>query len=159
MRAATPSNAAEIVVPDQNAIRQNMDSMSIAMVSALQKQIKNARRHLAMISASPSLQSPDMYISQRKKELQVFCDRLVGLEKDIINKNRRRYLTNIAKLDAMSPLKVITRGYAIAQTEDKRIVRSIVDVNPGESIYVRLNDGEIIADVESVRGLNYEAEQ
>lgn len=153
VRAATPSNAAEIVVPDQDAIRQNLDAISAAMISALQKQLKTARRHLAVLSASPSLQSPDMYIQQRRRELLILRERLIGQEKDILNRNRRRYLMCISKLDAMSPLKVMSRGYAIAQGKDNGIVRSVREVNPGDRLYVRVCDGEMITVIEKLREL------
>ncbi len=153
VRAATPSNAAELVVPDQDSIRQNLDFLSASMASSLQKQIRNARRHLKVLSASPSLQSPDVYIHQRRKELIILRERLLGKQKDITANKRKRYLTCVAKLDAMSPLKVMTRGYSIAQDEDKKIIRSVHEVKPGDRIYVKVSDGEIVSAVEKVRDI------
>ena len=57
LRAATPSNAAELAVPDQDALRQNLDAMSSAMASALSRQLKAARQHLNVMSQSPALRS------------------------------------------------------------------------------------------------------
>ena len=159
VRAATPSNAAEIAAPDQDAIRQNLDALFTAMVSALKKQLKNARKQLDVFSASSTLQSPDMYLHQRRRELAFLSERMVGLEKRIVDKNHRRYLTSVAKLDAMSPLKVMTRGYAIAHKEDQKIIRTIEDVDPGDRVVVRITDGEMVTTVESVRGLNHESDQ
>ena len=151
MRAATPSNAAELVVPDQDSIRQNLDFLSASMASSLQKQIRNARRHLNVLSASPSLQSPDVYVHQRRRELLILRERLVGLQKDITANKRRGYLTCVAKLEAMSPLKVMMRGYSIVEDEERKIVRSVSEVKPGDRIYVRVSDGEIVSAVEKVR--------
>lgn len=151
MRAATPSNAAELVVPDQDSIRQNLDFLSASMASSLQKQIRNARRHLNVLSASPSLQSPDVYVRQRRRELLILRERLVGLQKDITANKRRGYLTCVAKLEAMSPLKVMMRGYSIVEDEERKIVRSVSEVKPGDRIYVRVSDGEIVSAVEKVR--------
>ena len=159
VRAATPSNAAEIVVPDQDALRQNLDSLFTAMASALNKQLKVARKQLDVLRASPTLQSPDMYIHQRRRELLILRERMIGLEKDIVGKSHRRYLTCVAKLDAMSPLKVMTRGYAITQSEDQKIIRSVNDVKPGDRIIVRVIDGEITAATVKIRGINHESEQ
>lgn len=153
VRAATPSNAAELVVPDQDSIRQNLDFLSASMVSLLQKQIRNARRHLQVLSASPSLQSPDVYISQRRRELVILRERLVRLQKDITADKRKGYLTCVAKLDAMSPLKVLTRGYSIVQDEDRKIIRSVHEVKPGDRICVKVSDGEIVSAVEKVRDI------
>ena len=62
LRAATPSNAAELAVPDQDALRQNLDSMCMAMTTALTRQVKAARQHLQVLSGSPALQSPTGYL-------------------------------------------------------------------------------------------------
>ena len=150
LRAATPSNAAELVVPDQDVIRQNLDSMSMAMAAALNKQIKNGRRHLAVLSSSPSLQSPFDYLKRRSKDLLFLQERMVRLEKGLIDANRRRYLTSISKLDAMSPLKVLARGYSMTCLDDGSMVRSVRDVRCDDHIVVRVGDGCIGARVESM---------
>ena len=69
LRAATPSNAAELAVPDQDALRQSMDSMSAAMAASLNRQLRAARQHLDALSQSPALRSPTGYIEQRGKNL------------------------------------------------------------------------------------------
>ena len=148
LRAATPSNAAELVVPDQNVIRQTLDSITAAMSASLTKQIKNARHHLKVLSESSSLQSPQGYIDRRRTDLQLLQERMIRFEKDLLDANRRRYLTSIAKLDAMSPLKVLTRGYAMAHTVDGEMVRSVNDVNAGDTLAVRVGDGRILTTVE-----------
>jgi exodeoxyribonuclease VII large subunit len=159
VRAATPSNAAEIVVPDQEAIRQNLDGLYAAMHMALEKQLKAARRHLLVLSASPSLQRPDTYLKQRRKDLLILRERIISVQKDITNRSRRRYMMSVGKLDAMSPLKVMTRGYAIVNGENHNIVRSVHEVSPGSQLSVKVSDGEIIAIVEKVREVKYESEQ
>lgn len=159
VRAATPSNAAEIVVPDQEAIRQNLDGLYAAMHMALEKQLKAARRHLLVLSASPSLQRPDTYLKQRRKDLLILRERIISVQKDITNRSRRRYMMSVGKLDAMSPLKVMTRGYAIVNSENHNIVRSVHEVSPGSQLSVKVSDGEIIAIVEKVREVKYESEQ
>ena len=143
LRAATPSNAAELVVPDQNALRQTMDSYSLSMLTALQQKLKAARRHLDVLSDSSYLQSADMYVKQRRSNLEQFNQRLVNAEHLKINHCKQLYLTNTAKLDAMSPLKVLTRGYALVQNSESEIIRSVKQVNPGDKLCVALSDGSI----------------
>ena len=65
LRAATPSNAAELAVPDQDALRQSLDSMSAAMATALSRQLTAARRQYQLLAAHPALQSPVGYLEQR----------------------------------------------------------------------------------------------
>ena len=89
----------------------------------------------------------------------ILRERLIGLEKDIVDKNHRRYLTSVAKLDAMSPLKVMTRGYAIVHKENQEIVRSVRDVKTGDRLTARVSDGEIVVAVERAEGVNYESKQ
>lgn len=147
LRAATPSNAAELAVPDQDALRQNLDAMSTAMVTALQRQIKAARRHLNVLAESQALKSPTGYLEQKKKSLKLLENRLISEQIQGIQAKKQKYIGLTAKLDAMSPLKVLTRGYAMAQREDGTVVRSVAQVSTGESIRISLSDGRLCATV------------
>lgn len=147
LRAATPSNAAELAVPDQDALRQNLDAMSSAMASALSRQLKAARQHLNVLSQSPALRSPTGYIEQREKSLELLKNRLVAAQNQSITRKNQRYIAAVSKLDAMSPLKVLTRGYSMAQTEAGEVLRSVWQVELGERISVLLSDGKLSATV------------
>ena len=147
LRAATPSNAAELAVPDQDALRQNLDSMSAAMTTALTRQIKAVRQHLKVLSASPALQSPVGYLDQKRKNLELLQNRMIAAESNILHRRKQAFIGLTAKLDAMSPLKVLTRGYAMAQTGDGEVLRSVEQVNAGDTITVTLSDGRLNAAV------------
>lgn len=147
LRAATPSNAAELAVPDQDALRQNLDAMSNAMVSSLSRQVKAARQHLKVLSASQALLSPTGYLEQRSQSVELLKNRLVAAQNQNITRARQRFIAQISKLEAMSPLKVLTRGYSMAQTQRGEVVRSINQVELGERIRIRLSDGTISATV------------
>ena len=147
LRAATPSNAAELAVPDQDALRQSLDAMSNAMASSLNRQVKAARQHLTVLSASPALQSPTGYLEQRNQSVELLKNRLVAAQNQNITRARQRYIAQISKLEAMSPLKVLTRGYSMVQTEREEVVRSVSQVALGERIQVRLSDGTLSATV------------
>ena len=147
LRAATPSNAAELGVPDQDALRQVLDSMSAAMSTALTRQVKTARQHLNMLSASPALQSPTGYLDQKRKSLELLQNRLVSVETRTVNRKNQQFIALTSKLDAMSPLKVLTRGYAMAQDEAGHVLKSVRQVSPGDCIVVSLSDGSLTAAV------------
>ena len=147
LRAATPSNAAELAVPDQEALGQTLDSMQAAMTTALSRQLRSARQHLDVLSGSPALRSPTGYLEQKGKTLELLKNRLISAENQNINRNKQRYIGLTAKLDAMSPLKVLTRGYAMAQTEDGNVLRSVTQAEIGERISVSLSDGILSATV------------
>ena len=151
LRAATPSNAAELAVPDQDALRQTLDAMAAAMATAMNRQLKSARQHLDVLSGSPALRSPTGYLDQKRKALELLKNRLISSENQNISRNNQKFIALTAALDAMSPLKVLTRGYAVAETEDGEILRSVRQVSPGERITVSLGDGAITAKVLDVK--------
>ena len=147
LRAATPSNAAELAVPDQDALRQNLDAVSAAMAAALTRQLKSARQHLNILAQSPALQSPTGYLSQREKSLELLKNRLIAAQNQNITQKNQRYIAAVAKLDAMSPLKVLTRGYSMARKEDGTVIRSVNQVALGERVRIALQDGTLSATV------------
>ena len=151
LRAATPSNAAELAVPDQAALRQSLDAMTAAMATVLMRQLKASRKHLDMLRQSPCLSSPMGYINQRREKLNGLTQRLIAAQNAYLGRRRQQYIALSAKLDAMSPLKVLTRGYAITQTESGAIIRSVSQVTPGDPVTISLTDGAIHASVTEVK--------
>lgn len=147
LRAATPSNAAELAVPDQLALMQLLDEKANAMASGLQRQLKMARQHLHVLSGSVSLQSPTGYLQQQKKSLELLKNRLISAQNRNISAKKQRYVADVSKLDAMSPLKVLTRGYAMAQAPDGALIRSVHQVEIGQTITIRFSDGQAAATV------------
>ncbi|MBR6596037.1 MAG: exodeoxyribonuclease VII large subunit [Oscillospiraceae bacterium] len=147
LRAATPSNAAELAVLDREALAQALDSMANAMATALTRQIKAHRQHLSVLSKSPALQSPTGYLEQKQRQLELLKNRLIAGENQMIARNNQRFVALTAKLDAMSPLKVLTRGYSMAQNDRGEVVRSVSQVELGERIGIQFSDGRIFATV------------
>ena len=147
LRAATPSNAAELAVPDQDALRQNLDGYAQTMASILNRQLKAARQHLATLASRPALSSPTGYLEQKQKGLALLENRLVSAQTRILEQKQRQFVGLTAKLDAMSPLKVLTRGYALAQTEGGEVLKSVHQTAVGEHIKITLGDGSLTAAV------------
>ena len=141
LRAATPSNAAELAVPDMEALLQNLDEKSASMAASLTRQLKAARQHLTVLAASPALRSPTGYLEQKDQQLEYLKNRLVSAQNRNLAMKQQRYIQNVAKLDAMSPLKVLTRGYAMAENEEGQLVRSIHQVQSGDALNIRFGDG------------------
>jgi len=148
LRAATPSNAAELAVPDQDVLRQTMDAMSETMASVLRRQIQSGRMHLKALSAGSALRSPYAYIDSRRKAIELLEGKLISGFRASVNKNKQRYLMNTAKLDALSPLKVLTRGYSVAKLTDQTVVSSVKQVQKDDCISVTVSDGVFYATVE-----------
>ena len=141
LRAATPSNAAELAVPDQEFLRQTLDSLSVTMASALLRRLQAQKQQLKILSESPALQSPAVYLEQRSKNLTLLKNRLEAVQQQIISHNNQKFLTLTAKLDALSPLKVLTRGYAMINTQDGQLIRSVKQVGAGDMVSIRVSDG------------------
>ncbi len=151
LRAATPSNGAELAVPDSDALRQNLDAMAGAMAAAFSRQLKGARKHFETLAASPALQSPEGYIHQRAKALELLKNRLLSAQNQCIHLRKQEFIGLTAKLDAMSPLKVLTRGYAMVLTGEKQVLRSVRQANVGDSLNITINDGVITATVNDIK--------
>lgn len=157
LRAATPSNGAELAVPDREALLQNLDAMSAAMASALNRQLKLATQRLEALAASPALRSPTAYLDRREKDLSLLKNRLTAAQERTVSASNARFVGCVAKLDAMSPLKVLSRGYAMAQTGDGQLLRSVRQVAPGDEITLSISDGKITASVLNAKETNHES--
>ena len=151
LRAATPSNAAELAVPDQAALLQSMDAAASNMMSLLSRQIRSARVRLDTLSRSPALRSPTGYLEQREKNLEHLKTRLIAAQTQQLQRRRQRFVGCTAKLDAMSPLKVLTRGYSMVHNDDGTLLRSVSETQPGSKVRVTLSDGSLTAVVSEIK--------
>ena len=158
LRAATPSNGAELAVPDREALAQNLDAFSAAMTGALNRQLRLASQRLEGLAASSALRSPTGYLDRREKDLQLLQEKLLAAQNRELSKAQQKYVANVAKLDAMSPLKVLSRGYAMAQKDTGELIRSVKQTTTGESIVVSLADGKLNASILSIKEASHESE-
>lgn len=150
VRASTPSNAAEIVVPDWHDIQDSLDSYGIRADQALRKKLVSLSERLESYRNKRVLTNPAAYIDNRRIELDHVRDRLAAAEERNLSKCRQNFVALTAALDAMSPLRVMSRGYAIAERNDGAVVRSTDMLNAGDSITLRLLDGRADCLVRSV---------
>ena len=151
LRAATPSNAAELAVPDQAALLQNMDAAASSMASALAGKLRHARQRLNVLAQSPALSSPTGYMEQRRQSLEHLKTRLIAAQNQQIQRKKQRFIGSTAKLDAMSPLKVLTRGYSIVHGDDDTVLRSVHQTAPGREVRITLSDGSLKAVVSEIK--------
>ena len=151
LRAATPSNAAELVVPDQNILRQSLDVMQNTLAACLNRQIKNARKHLHALATGSALKSPHAYIDSRRNALRFTNERMQSSYKNILHINRQKFLMYTAKLDALSPLKVLTRGYSVIKQHDGTLIKSINNVKSDDTVEVVVSDGAFTATVDHIK--------
>lgn len=150
LRAATPSNAAELAVPDQLELRQQLDAKRSLLLTLMQKKLKQERQAVSALAAARSLRSPINYLNDQRLRLDYTHRRLGAASTKLLNKNREQFVRLTAKLDAMSPLKVLGRGYSVTLNEKGQLVKSVKAVKSGESLTVQMSDGKLTAQIQEV---------
>ena len=148
LRAATPSNGAELAVPDQSELHASLLAARKQMLSALLARVDTGRERLEQLRQRRVLTDPGAYVADRRLALDHAAALLQASFRSSVSDKRGRLAQGVAALDAMSPLKVLGRGYAIAETEEGRILRSRKDAAPGQRLWLKLADGDIGCRVE-----------
>ncbi len=143
VRAATPSNAAEIAVPEQNAVYREIKDSEIRILSAITSKLNMHKEVIKSISEKKVMRSPENFFQERRLTLDFLSEKLANSTGRVISANKEVFTRLVASLDAMSPLKVISRGYSIATHDDGRIIKKISDVSRGDKINIRVKDGNI----------------
>lgn len=154
LRAATPSNAAELVAPDQIKLRNTLLAIRKQMNTAVIRNVSEKRRKLQTFAAHPLLRSPESYFQERRLRLDLARGELQRAGTGILQEKRRELVRLGAALDAMSPLKVLSRGFSMTAGKDGTMIRSVRDVREGEEIRVQLQDGSLKAEVLAIKGGN-----
>jgi exodeoxyribonuclease VII large subunit len=149
-RASTPSNAAEIAVPDAAEERQVLASLSIRASQAMDKRLRQMRIELENLRSRRVLRDAGAYLDDRRMELDHLRDKLVSAMDGELGYKKREEVRLAAALDAMSPLRVLTRGYSVASEESGAIVSSVKTIRKGSRLRLRLSDGSAACAVESI---------
>lgn len=149
VRAATPSNGAEIVAPDQTELRTHLHHLQARMSEAMLQRIRLSRNQLTRIAASRALTEPACLIQEKHQLLDYQQCCLINGYKALIQKKRQQFVRLAASIDALSPLKVLGRGYGFVRDADDQIVKSHADVQPGQKIKIYLQTGGLDATVDS----------
>ncbi len=141
LRASTPSNGAERAVPHQGEVRDTLAHWDARLQRAMDQTLQRRREQLDRARNSPFLQSPLRSIQEKRLLLDYQQQRLVyGMERQV-QASRERAGRLAAALEALSPFRVLGRGYSIAQKEDGTVLSSIEQVTAGEGLSLRLADG------------------
>ena len=148
-RAATPSNAAEIAAPDMEEVAAWAAQAGIRLGQAMGKKLDTLSRRLEELAARPALTDPEVYLGAKRMSLDYARANLAAAGGKQTGDKRRAYVALAAKLDALSPLKVLSRGYAIAE-KNGEAVRSAEDAAKGDRLRVRLSRGSLDCVVEEV---------
>ena len=147
-RASTPSNAAEIAVPDQVELLRWLRGAGDRMVQCETGRLEAARQRLDNLASKRVMRDQMAYVQDKRMELAHLQQRLGDLSGALLSRRRQRFSALAAALDAMSPLKVLGRGYAVARSRDGTILKSGREVAPGDRVSVTLSEGGFDAVVE-----------
>jgi len=140
-RASTPSNAAEIAVPDCREIAELLAGFELRASQGMRKQLNTLRRQLDFYASRRVMTAPTAAIDMRRMELDRLRERLSAAQEQKNSRCRERFVSLTASLEAMSPLRVLTRGYAIATDGEGKCIRSVLQLQEGDSFRLRLSDG------------------
>ena len=147
-RASTPSNAAEIAVPDMAELLRYLRGTENGMAQSVLHRLEREERRLKALAEKRVLTDPLAFVQDRRLQLDYMQDKMTSAARTHWDREARRFAGAVAKLDALSPLKVLGRGYAVARTEDGGILRSSDQVQPGDRIRLRLAQGSLGCRVE-----------
>ncbi len=154
-RALTPSEAGEIVVPDEVELRSGLQHLERRLAGSLRERARAARRHLDLLTARRAFAKPCDRIHHQQVLLDEWQDRLVRGMGRHYRREQDRVGTLAAGLHALSPLNVLSRGYSITRiVASGEVVRRAEDVRPGDLLATTLALGEVRSRVEEVPSTN-----
>lgn len=151
-RAATPSQAAEIVVADANAYLNSVAELEKRLKNTVLKRLALSETTLECLQNSWALSNPQRMFEGRMQRFDFASVRLEQVFNAALTQKQHSCGVLAAKLDALSPLTVLARGYSVTENTDGKIIRSIADVRWGDEIVTQVGDGNVISVVQHTEG-------
>ena len=148
-RAATPSNAAELAVPEREKVLESLAVTQLRADRAVRRILDSGARRLESLSSRPIMESPMAFIDQRRLDVDRFSERMDAAERHVLSENRQKYIRLVSALEALSPLRVLARGYSVVTLPDGTVVRRSEQAAPGSLLRVRLSEGALNCRVEN----------
>jgi exodeoxyribonuclease VII large subunit len=150
LRAPTPSAAAELAVPDTITVRNLLRSYISSAEKSIISDIQKYRNLLRLISSSRVLISKEDLLNEYRMKLDLVSDKLDNGINNLLNNRKYEFDILTTKLNAISPLNTLKRGYTIALNEDGRAVSSVDNINTSQKLYISFADGSISATVNEI---------
>ena len=151
VRAATPSNAMELAVPDTVELSSRLRNLAVRLQQAAHSKIRYRQTQLDGLKRSRTLSNPALLLSEKRQRLELLAERLAEKSRGIIDSRKQRLILQRERLALLDPMNLLRRGYGIVSSNDGRLLRSVRGVKAGDDIGVRLSDGELTASVDSVK--------
>ncbi len=150
LRAPTPSAAAELALSSRLELEKNLTGIYNRLVNAIQFQLANSRGKLSALAGRRVFSNPQELLATQLQNLDDLSRRLELTMERTINKKREKFIFLNGKLEGLSPLKTLSRGYTIT-SKSGNIVNSIAVIEQGDLLITRVSDGEILSRVEGKR--------
>ncbi len=149
LRAPTPSAAAELAVPDRAELLRKLANVTARCTSIMSGRIEHFEKQLDTLAAARVLRSPQTLLDIRLDTVSRFAEKLDNGYEKIVEASSAKLARAASKLDAMSPLKVISRGYAVVRG-DGGVVSSVSELSVGQEADITLSDGEARATITQI---------
>lgn len=150
-RAPTPSAGAEIVVPDREELLAATNDLGDRLAGSVSRFLRARRERVMLAARSTVFRTPWEFYRRRSQDTDRLRERLEAAAQRALERRRLEMNGTVGRLNALSPLAILERGYAIARSEDGGVIRSAKDVAVGDHVDVRLGEGEISGIVDAVR--------
>ena len=158
LRAATPSDAARKAVPEQKEVRAHLDQLQLRLGRVMGNQLARQRQKLQHLEHSRALSRPLTFVEEKRMLLDRQQEKLAGALQKSVAAHRTRFAALCAALDSLSPLKVLARGYGLAQRENGSVITAAAQVFCGDHIDLTLSGGTLGCTV-TERKLNSDGKQ
>ena len=155
VRASTPSNAIERLVPQRQAVVQLLDEVDGRIEAAMVRRLQELRQHLSLLS-NQLRHAPGKGIYSAKERLNRLSHQLQRSMETTVSSRRQRLAHLEATLNAAHPKRVLERGYSMVQDEKGAVISDVADLNEGQTIQLQFADGQAAADVHSIEPLEDE---
>ncbi len=143
MRAPTPSAAAEIAVPETTKLQRKIGNITDRMLLLLGNNIKTYRKRVEELSSRRVLNSPGYIVDDRRMAVLSLAREMESAEKLLLGAKKQKFISLTAKLEALNPMSVISRGYSAVFTDDGKLIKSVEDINIGDEFSFMTTDGKV----------------
>ena len=148
LRAPTPSAAAELVVPSQTELNEKFHNVYRRLYSQAERILEQGRLRVKNLTERPSMQNPKLRVDEERIYLDRLVQDMTGAVTRILDQKKQGLGVAASKLDGLSPLGALSRGFSVAKGEDGAVIDSVSRVKPGDSMTIMVKDGRIVTRVE-----------
>lgn len=146
-RAATPSQAAELVVPDVQELGRFITALTVTLETRVKNLLHKRKQHLEMLQKTRVLRSPHDMLTARQQMLDGQTERLLQAFRSVFADKQQAFQLAAEKLNVLNPLAVLARGFSVTRKPDGTVIRRVGDIQPGDRVEIVLRDGTLGAHV------------